>query len=194
MIEAFGTSCDGQPFEYPLGIVPDDTTVYVIPIPNASNIQTLSLNVSVGNLFVGIVDFPEFTPPQCGSDPDPIPGCTDSHAPNFDPEATEDDGSCECYTEVGEPILASSFAGTDANDVWIVYVEAWFPFISQHVQCSAVYHTDSGIDYPMSAFGPTFFESEQEFLGEWYVADGGFTVEFPDAEELGCEHLSLIHI
>ena len=121
VIHAFGTSCDGQPFEYPLDIILDDSGVPVISIPDAANVQTLSLNVSVGSQFVGIVNFPQLTPPQCGGPMIETDGCTDFLACNWNPMATADDGSCVFpeygYDCAGNCVLDSDGDGTcDALD------------------------------------------------------------------------------
>ena len=43
----------------------DNGAAFFISIPNASNIQALSLSISYGDWFVGIIDIPDFIPPIC---------------------------------------------------------------------------------------------------------------------------------
>ena len=55
-----------------------------------------ALAVRDANIFDSIFEGLIFTPPAPSSSPtpSPVPGCTDSSATNYDPSATEDDGSC----------------------------------------------------------------------------------------------------
>lgn len=56
-------------------------------------------------------------------DPQPVYGCTDSEATNYDDEATEDDGTCE-YPEP-EPVCAANIdalqVNQDGNDVEVIF-------------------------------------------------------------------------
>ncbi|MDA0913193.1 MAG: hypothetical protein O3B11_05135, partial [Bacteroidetes bacterium] len=64
------------------------------------NVQIFEHGVGSSTIYQSI-DFNgvgTFTP---GGDPSSIPGCTDSSACNYDPDATEDDGSCAVEDECG---------------------------------------------------------------------------------------------
>tara|TARA_Y100000592_G_C5470243_1_gene319033 strand:+ start:126 stop:2411 length:2286 start_codon:yes stop_codon:yes gene_type:complete len=81
-----------------------------------------------------------------GPDPDPNPGCTDPTAFNYDPSATEDDGSCE-YVNVGGPWFCPADAGN-------------FPWPTCCVQTGIVY---SNVMNP--ALGPAFEEFYNAYSG-----------------------------
>jgi len=59
---------------------------------------------------------------SCGSDdndptPDPVFGCTDPDATNYNPNATEDDGNCEYLPEFsGELVWLKTFGGSSDED------------------------------------------------------------------------------
>ncbi len=67
---------------------------------------------------------------SCGSDddatitPDPILGCTDPNGNNYDPNATEDDGSCEYGPFLGEIDWVKTYGGSnEENAISIVKTE-----------------------------------------------------------------------
>ena len=92
MVYANITSCAGEPIQMVFDSNSWMEDEPVLLLPNASNIQAVSLSIYVGDWFVGIFDLPEIVPPDCS--PNEIPGCTDPLALNYDPLATVDDGSC----------------------------------------------------------------------------------------------------
>ena len=85
---------------------------------------------------------------------DPILGCTDSTAMNYDPLATEDDGSCE-YVNVGGPWFCPADSGnfpwpTCCVQTGIVYYNAMNPALGGAFE--EFYNAYSG--YPQIQFGP----------------------------------------
>ena len=156
IFSATGTSCNilgqanGQPqvFNYPLDLMSSSNNgaAFFVSIPNASNIQTLSLSISYGDLFVGIIDFPDFIPPVC--EVEEIYGCTDPNALNFDPMATFDDGSC-VYPDQN-PVPCDSLC-----DLMVTYelLPGAYWSAPPMVQGDVLF-TDAGVEVSVDILGP----------------------------------------
>ena len=61
-------------------------------------------------------------------------GCTDPNSSNYDPDATEDDGSCECPGAVLEMTMYDSY-GDGWNGVWD-HGRIWLDHCFWHNACS----------------------------------------------------------
>ena len=70
------------------------------------NISKLTILTSV--LALGILA-------SCGKD-----GCTDPTAPNYDPDATKDDGTCE--EVVNEYLLTGTLSGDKTLDLSLIHI------------------------------------------------------------------------
>ena len=119
---------------------------FFISLPNASNIQALSLNISYGDWFVGIIDIPDFIPPIC--EVEEIPGCTDPNALNFDPMATIDDGSCVYPDQNPEPC-------DSLCDLMVTYeMLAGAIWSAPPMVQGDVLFTDAGVEVSVDILGP----------------------------------------
>ena len=153
--EAVVTSCGilAQANQQPqVAVIPLDLMssnnggVLFISIPNASNIQTLSLSISYGDWFVGIIDIPDFIPPIC--EVEEIPGCTDPNALNFDPMATIDDGSCVYPDQNPEPC-------DSLCDLMVTYeMLAGAIWSAPPMVQGDVLFTDAGVEVSVDILGP----------------------------------------
>ncbi len=156
VFSAYVTSCDilGQANQqpqvaiYPLDLMSNanNGSTFYISIANASNIQALSLSISYGDWFVGIIDFPDFIPPIC--EVEEIPGCTDPNALNFDPMATIDDGSCIYPDQNPEPC-------DSVCDLMVTYEMLAGAYWSAPPMVQGdVLFTDAGVEVSVDILGP----------------------------------------